>query len=185
MKTTPFWSPAIVVVLVAVSPGCREEPKTDNTPRASVTTQADTNVQVVFATEKLKRYQFPTHINDLVIDRAQSSYSEVFMVVIEPNKAPLYHKHDDTEQVFYVVEGTGVLTIGEQRRQFPVKPGDVVRIPVSTLHSIKADAGKTLKYLCVDCFGEKPKAEPTWDDHVKAVCKTNGWDYNTVVASQH
>lgn len=139
--------------------------------------KTDTITQFVFSTENLKRYQFPTHINDLIIDRAKSTFSEAFMVIIEPGKAPLYHKHDDTEQVFYVIDGTGVLTIGDQKKQFPVKPGDVVRVPVSTFHSIKADAQKTLKYLCVDCFGQRPSQEPTWDEHVKTVCKTNGWKF--------
>lgn len=61
-----------------------------------------------------------------------------------------------------------------------ILPGDVVRIPVSTYHTIQADSGLAIKYLCVDCFGAKPKLEPTRDDHVKTVCKTNGWDYNEV-----
>ncbi len=61
-----------------------------------------------------------------------------------------------------------------------ILPGDVVRIPVSTYHTIQADSGLVIKYLCVDCFGAKPKLEPTRDDHVKTVCKTNGWDYNEV-----
>lgn len=141
----------------------------------------DAPSRFVFESQNVKRYQFPTHINDLVIDRKHSQYSEVFMVIIEPGRAPVYHKHDDTEQVFYVIEGTGVLTIGDQREQFPVKPGDVVRIPLSTFHSIRADANKPLKYLCVDCFGDAPRLEPTWDEHVRVVCRDNGWDVNEVV----
>ena len=163
--------------------GCRE--KTNTTQQdLSKTTSMDQKLQYVFDTKKVKRYRFPTHINDLVIDRAQSSHSEVFMVVIEPNHAPPLHKHDDTEQVFYVIEGTGVLTIGTKNEQYPVKPGDVVRIPVSTFHSIRANSKDTLRYLCVDCFKERPIAEPTWDDHVKTVCKNNSWDYTKVVSEQ-
>ena len=139
-------------------------------------------LQYVFPGQDLKRYRFPTHINDLVIDRADSRYSEVFMVIIEPGKAPVYHKHDDTEQVFFIIEGTGVLTIGDRKEQFAVRPGDVVRIPVSTFHSIKADGKNTLRYLCIDCFGESPRLEPTWDDHVMTVCKENGWDFDEVVS---
>jgi mannose-6-phosphate isomerase-like protein (cupin superfamily) len=142
----------------------------------------ETSLQFVFGTEKLKRYQFPTHMNDLVVDRAKSSFSEVFLVVIEPNHAPPFHKHDENEQIFYVISGTGTLTIGEKKDQFPVKPGDVVRIPVSTYHSIKSNALETLRYLCVDCFSEKLKAEPTWDDHVRAMCVMNNWDYSKVVS---
>ena len=144
-------------------------------------TQQNAASQFVFKEGNVKRYQFPTHINDLIVDRAASRYSEVFMVITEPNNAPVYHKHDDTEQVFYIIEGTGVLTIGDLKEQYPVNPGDVVRIPVSTFHSIRADENRALKYLCIDCFGETPKAEPTWDDHVKTVCRENGWDFKEVV----
>ena len=138
----------------------------------------------VFDMHNLKRYRFPTHINDLVVDRAQSQHSEVFFVVIEPGQGTLLHKHDENEQIFYVTEGTGILTIGEKEEQWRVKAGDVVRIPVSTLHAISTDGTIALRYLCIDCFGEKPRTEPTWDDHVKTMCTTNGWDYSNVVSGK-
>ena len=67
------------------------------------------NSQIVFETKNLKRYKFPTHINDLVIDRTQASFSEVFMVEVEPGKSVHHHKHDDTEQIFYMIKGSWVL----------------------------------------------------------------------------
>ena len=42
----------------------------------------------IFSTEKTKRYRFPTHINDLVMDRSEASSSEVFIVVLAPGEAP-------------------------------------------------------------------------------------------------
>ncbi len=182
MKTKHYLGIVSLVFAVAFA-SCKTETKQNNTNSKVMTTNKKTD-QYVFSTENLKRYQFPTHINDLIIDRSKSQFSEVFMVVVEPNNAPPFHKHDDTEQVFYMVEGTGVLTIGDTATHYRVKPGDVIRIPVSTYHSIKADSNNVVRYLCVDCFGERPKAEPTWDDHVKAICKLNGWDYNDVIASQ-
>ena len=137
-------------------------------------------MKFVFPTSQVKRYQFPTHINDLVVDRADSETSEVFVVVIEPGKAPPLHQHDDTEQVFYVLNGKGVLSIGAKRKKIPVKPGDVVRIPPRTLHSIQCQGKKSLRYLAIDCFvGGRPKNEPTWDFHARVICKQNGWDYKT------
>ena len=139
-------------------------------------------MQYVFGTTNLKRYEFPTHINDIVVDRAEAKVSEVFVVVVHPGSAPPLHKHDDTEQVFYVLEGHGTLTVGEDRRQFPVAPGDVVRVPMGTWHSIRAESETDLKYLCVDCFGDgRAEDEPTWDDHVKTLCREQGWDYSQVV----
>lgn len=137
----------------------------------------------VFSTEKIKRYRFPTHINDLVMDRSEATASEVFVVVLDPGEAPPLHQHDDTEQIFYVLSGHGQLTIGPSRRQQPVAPGDVVRIPPETLHSIECLGNEPLTYLAVDCFpGGRPNAEPTWDAHVKTMCRQQGWDYNQVAA---
>jgi mannose-6-phosphate isomerase-like protein (cupin superfamily) len=146
-------------------------------------TQNEAPSSFVFSTVQPKRYKFPTHINDLIIDRAESNFSEVFMVLISPQGAPPFHKHDDTEQVFFILEGTGVLTVGDKMQQFAVKPGDVVRIPPSTFHSIRADGPELLKYLCIDCFGGKPEVEPTWDDHVQVMCAMNGWNLNEVTGA--
>ena len=134
-------------------------------------------MQYVFPTSTVKRYRFPTHINDLVVDRADARTSEVFIVVLKPGEAPPLHRHDDTEQIFYILAGQGVLRIGRKLNKFPVRTGDVVRIPPRTLHSIQCIGKKPLRYLAVDCFtGGRPKKEPTWDSHVRILCREHGWD---------
>jgi mannose-6-phosphate isomerase-like protein (cupin superfamily) len=139
-------------------------------------------MKYIFNTEQTTRYSFPTHINDLVMDRSYAKYSEVFIVLIEPDKAPPLHKHDDTEQIFFIMQGNGVLRIGEKGQdEYEVNPGDVVRIPVSIWHSIKATKGKTLKYIAIDCFGSiRSEQEPTWESHVKVLCKEQNWDFDAV-----
>ena len=135
-------------------------------------------MQFVFSTARVKRYRFPTHINDLVVDRADSQTSEVFVVVLEPGEAPPLHQHDDTEQVFYILEGDGILRTGARKKNHPVRPGDVVRIPPAMLHSIQCSGKRPLRYLAIDCFlGGRPSDEPTWDAHVKVLCRQHGWDY--------
>jgi len=142
-------------------------------------------MRYVFTTSGLKRYEFPTHINDLVMDRAEATNSEVFVVVIHPNCAPPLHHHSDTEQVFHILEGKGMLTIGKEGKEFPVHVGDVVRIPVGEWHSIRAESDVDLKYLCVDCFGGKRLPdEPTWDDHVRTLCHEQGWDFAKIMAKR-
>lgn len=129
---------------------------------------------------EITRYRFPTHVNDLVMDRAEAETSEAFMVVLKPGEAPPLHKHDDTEQVFYIIEGAGALQI-EEDKFFDVKVGDVVRIPPRTYHAIKCKGKTALRYLSVDCFlNGRPKDEPTWDSHVRAVCKNFGWKFEDV-----
>ena len=85
-------------------------------------------MEFVFDIASAKRYTFPTHINDLVLDRSEAHTSEVFVVVLSPGQATPLHKHDDMEQVFYIIEGAGSLTIGNDATdQYPIGPGQIRR----------------------------------------------------------
>jgi mannose-6-phosphate isomerase-like protein (cupin superfamily) len=138
-------------------------------------------MQFVFSTTHARRYRFPTHTNELVMDRADAQTSEVFVVVLEPGEAPPLHKHDDTEQIFYILEGEGVLRIDSEQKEFAIHPADVVRIPPTVLHSIRCSGQKPLRYLAVDCFiTGRPTDEPTWDAHARAMCRERGWNYQEV-----
>jgi quercetin dioxygenase-like cupin family protein len=136
----------------------------------------------VFSTSNTVRYRFPTHTNDLVMDRSDAETSEAFVVVLEPGESPPLHVHHDTEQIFYILEGSGVLQIGEDdTQQYRVAPGDLVRIPPHTLHLICCDDQQPLIYLSIDCFVDgRPTDEPTWESHVRVICEQNGWDFDQV-----
>jgi mannose-6-phosphate isomerase-like protein (cupin superfamily) len=136
----------------------------------------------VFSSSETARYRFPTHINDLVMNRSEAETSEVFIVVLDPGEAPPVHVHHDTEQIFYMIQGTGVLRIGEDASlKFRVNLGDVIRIPLNTFHSLVCDGKEPIVYLSINCFvGGRPKAEPTWESHVHVLCEENGWDFNQV-----
>jgi quercetin dioxygenase-like cupin family protein len=141
-----------------------------------------TIMNYVFDTKRPKRYRFPTHINYLVMDRSQASSSEVFIVELSPGEAPPSHQHDDMEQIFYVLSGTGRLEIGADGETYPVHRGDVVRIPPATPHTVHCVGDTSLKYLAIDCFpAGRPDAEPTWDDHIQGVCQQLGWDFDQIV----
>jgi mannose-6-phosphate isomerase-like protein (cupin superfamily) len=142
-------------------------------------------MKYVFDTKNTQRYEFPTHINDLVMDRSETQTSEVFIVLIEPGKAPPLHKHDDAEQIFYILEGQGILEIGKidmyHHHTESVYPGEIIRIPPKIYHTIYCHGNSILKYLAIDCFLEgRPTDEPTWDEHVKVLCDEQGWDYSKV-----
>jgi mannose-6-phosphate isomerase-like protein (cupin superfamily) len=116
------------------------------------------------------------------MDRSEAVTSEVFLVVLEPGEAPPLHVHHDTEQVFYVLRGSGLLQIGaDPGERFPVAPGNLVRVPPSTLHRIFCQGTEPLEYLSVDCFvNGRPKEEPTWESHVRVMCRQQGWDFDKV-----
>jgi mannose-6-phosphate isomerase-like protein (cupin superfamily) len=138
--------------------------------------------QYVFDARDVIRYRFPTHTNDLIMDRRDASASEAFFVVLEPGEAPPIHVHDDAEQVFFILEGEGELGVGpDAGEKHPLKVGDFVRTPPGVAHSVRCTGASRLVYLSIDCFtAGPPSEEPSWDSHVHTMCETNGWDFDAV-----
>lgn len=136
----------------------------------------------VFDSRQVSHYRFPTHTNDLIMDRSEAAASEAFFVVLEPGEAPPVHVHEDAEQVFFVLEGVGELRIGQDDPEvFPLGVGDFVRTPPGTHHAVRCPGPGRFVYLSVDCFtAGPPAAEPTWDRHVEVMCAANGWDLDAV-----
>lgn len=123
-------------------------------------------------------YNFETHTNKLLVDRKDTTNTEAFMVYVEKGKSVHLHKHDDMEQIFYVIKGKGKIKIGPEF--YDLNSGDVFYIPRSFFHSVYNPNDETIQYLSVDSFDNDSFKEPTWDDHVKVMCEEAGWDYNKV-----
>ena len=138
--------------------------------------------QYVFDPSDAVRYRYPTHTNDLILDRRDGTAAEAFFVILEPGEAPPVHTHPDAEQVFFILEGEGLLGIGpESLETYPLKGGDFVRTPPGIAHSVRCLGEKRFVYLSVDCFTNGPDPdEPTWDSHVRTMCATNGWEFDAV-----
>jgi mannose-6-phosphate isomerase-like protein (cupin superfamily) len=56
------------------------------------------------------------------------------------------HYHPLTEEIYYILEGTGRMTIGEETRD--VGPGDAIAIPSRAVHTITTTSSTPLKFLC-------------------------------------
>ncbi len=131
----------------------------------------------VFSLESGKRYRFPTHVNDLILDRSQAERCEIFVVVLEEGESPPLHKHPEMEQVYYMIEGTGILHMGKAgRSKAKVSPGKVIHVPRNMPHSLSNTGKGVVRYLAVDVFVRRKASEPTWDSHVRNVCAQFGWD---------
>ena len=136
----------------------------------------------VFDTDNGRPYHFPHSTNFLILDRAEAETSEAFLVLLQPDDKPPLHLHQETEQVMYILRGTGILQVGQEQPEFfPVKPADLVRIPARTWHVIHSDGQAELLYLCVSCFvGGRPEDEPTWDSHVRKLCQQSDLNFDSV-----
>src|SRR5262249_45689119 len=65
---------------------------------------------------------------------------------LPPGKATTPHHHPKTEEIYYILEGTGEMTIAGETRA--VGPGDAIAIPPGLRHTISNSGTCTLKFLC-------------------------------------
>jgi uncharacterized cupin superfamily protein len=73
------------------------------------------------------------------------------LTVVEPGKRAFpFHNHHANEEMFYVIEGTGMLRFGKD--EFPLRAGDVIACPPGgpeVAHQIVNTGTAELKYLAV------------------------------------
>lgn len=64
---------------------------------------------------------------------------------IAPGGRTKPHSHADEEELYYVIEGTGLWKIG--KREFVGKPGTAFYVPPNTEHSMTNDGSENLKII--------------------------------------
>ena len=65
---------------------------------------------------------------------------------LEPGRATKRHHHRESEEFYYLLEGSGEMEIEGERA--PVEPGDAILIPAGARHQIRADEDGPLRFLC-------------------------------------
>jgi len=71
--------------------------------------------------------------------RAPLRKLDVAYATVFPGATSPPHFHRETEELYFIVEGDGVMIIDGVAT--PIRPGDSVRIPTYTVHSIRAGSG--------------------------------------------
>ena len=65
---------------------------------------------------------------------------------LDPGAATVPHRHELTEEIYYILEGQGRMQVGESTA--PVGPGDAIAIPPGVRHQIANTGPCILKFLC-------------------------------------
>lgn len=65
---------------------------------------------------------------------------------LSPGAKTAAHFHRLTEEIYYIVQGTGTMTIDGEKRE--VGPGDAIAIPPGAVHQILNSGSETLAFLC-------------------------------------
>ena len=86
---------------------------------------------------------------------AQNDYMIVGRHKIAPGQAHPPNSHDNEEECFYVLAGTGLAIVGES--EIPVMAGSFIYVPRNTAHSMKNTGRDHLEYLFFGAFVEPGK----------------------------
>ena len=72
----------------------------------------------------------------------------VSMTELHPGKETSGHSHENEEEVYIFLEGSGEMQLGDER--FPVKKGDIVLIRGGKFHKVFNPKGpEDLKFFCI------------------------------------
>jgi len=99
-----------------------------------------------------KVYEFGSNTANLLVDRCEANKCELTLVKwLEGNKGAMV-AHKEKEQAFFVLEGEGKVTIGDETEE--IKSGHLIYVPRNSVHTTEATKG-TLTYLCMNGLSEE------------------------------
>lgn len=78
------------------------------------------------------------------------SITYVSLAKLQPTLSYQRHNHEDHEEVYYIIHGTGQIRIGNETARF--KDGDVIYIPEKSVHSITNDGSDMVEFLAFGGF---------------------------------
>ncbi len=71
----------------------------------------------------------------------------VYDTSLEPGKSIPPHYHPDFEEIYYVLSGYGIMTIGDDQKE--ISRGDVVYIPAVSAHALVNTGNVALRFITV------------------------------------
>ena len=84
-----------------------------------------------------------------LIDRTTSPIAQCSLAeeLLPPGASVAPHHHEVLEEVYYVLEGAGVMTVGDETRE--VRAGDAVYIPKHHRHTLTNTGAEMMRILLV------------------------------------
>jgi mannose-6-phosphate isomerase-like protein (cupin superfamily) len=89
---------------------------------------------------------FVTADGSLIRELLRGEEQSLAEATLNPGQATERHHHAASEELYYLLEGTGDMEVDGERRR--VGPGDAVLIPPGAWHQIRNDGGGDLRFLC-------------------------------------
>ena len=74
----------------------------------------------------------------------------VSLAKLQPSLSYEPHDHQDHEEIYYIINGSGHIKIGDETARF--RDGDVIYIPEKSVHSITNDGDEMVEFLAFGGF---------------------------------
>lgn len=94
-----------------------------------------------------KEYDFGSNFTILLLDRNETNNFELVVVKWSPHNKGAMVSHSEKEQSFFILKGTGEITVGNETEK--VVPGNLVFVPRNTPHTTES-FDEELVYLCLN-----------------------------------
>jgi mannose-6-phosphate isomerase-like protein (cupin superfamily) len=78
---------------------------------------------------------------------SMSAFMNFSMIELKPSVTNEMHKHEDCEQVYFILESGGVIQVGDEIKE--VKKGDAIFLPAKIPHGFTNNTNKTSKILMI------------------------------------
>lgn len=109
-------------------------------------------------------------LNEMIVllDRTEAELTEVALNTWRAGLIGPPHRHDQKEQIFFITSGNGIVKVGDEI--FPVKPGDLVYVPLGMEHQTIAGEHEALHYILFNVFNNPEKeGHGTFAEHIEKV----------------
>ena len=84
-----------------------------------------------------------------LIDRTTSDITQCSLAeeTLPPGCAVTPHRHREIEEIYYILSGSGLMTVGDETRK--VEAGDAIYIPRGNRHTLKNAGTDSIKLILV------------------------------------
>ena len=85
--------------------------------------------------------------NGLDLSDTAGSLSAIYDTSLEPGESIQLHYHPDFEEIYYVLSGYGIITIGDEKQE--ISRNDVVYIPPLAQHTLLNTGNVPLRFITI------------------------------------
>jgi len=80
----------------------------------------------------------------------ESKLAHLHETIVRPHSTIGYHLHKGNEEIYYLIEGEGIMTVDREERR--VRPGDAIITHSGSKHGLVNNTDNDLKILVFECL---------------------------------